>query len=68
MAEVWFWWQGFLLAGDQGCILGRRRVVPADDPRGAGPLNATLMDWRLVRLPTGFPHSARTGGGGGKSD
>ena len=30
-----------LLAGDQGWILHRRRVVPADDPRGAGPLNAT---------------------------
>ena len=41
MAEVWFWWQRFVLAGDQGCILHRRRVVPADDPRGAGPLNAT---------------------------
>ena len=27
-----------------------------------------LMDWRLVGVPTGFPHSARTGGGGGKSD
>ena len=25
-----------------------------------------LMDWRLVRVPTGFPHSVRTGGGGGK--
>ena len=30
-----------LSAGDPGCILHRRRVVPADDPRGAGPLNAT---------------------------